>query len=112
MTGITWLSAPGAQLLLQSTGTTSFPAACDLFIKSPGVIAPLLYTTAYPRTVELTLNSVNFYSGTVLEGKDTIESAGEKLLQMVLDIASGTMTKEETIKHADPTQFYLKDPIF
>ena len=105
-------TASGAQLCIQSTGTTSFPANYDLFLKSPGVVAPLLYTTANPRTVELSHDGIDFYSGTVLEGKDTIESAGEKLLQIVLDIASGTMTKEETIKHSDPVQFYLKDPVF
>ena len=108
----TGFAASGAQLLLCSTGTTDFPASMDLFFKSPGVIAPLLFTTANPKTVALSLNSVDFYSGTVLEGKDTIESAGEKLLQMVLEIACGTMTKEETIKHTDAIYFYFKDPIF
>ena len=57
-------------------------------------------------------NSIDFYSGTVLEGKDTIEDAGEKLLRLVLDIASGTLTKVETIRHTNPTQIYLKDPPF
>jgi len=33
-------------------------------------------------------------------------------LQMVLDIASGTMTKVETLRHTDPTQIYLRDPCF
>ncbi|GAG16706.1 unnamed protein product, partial [marine sediment metagenome] len=53
-----------------------------------------------------------FYSGTVIEGKDTIEERGEKLLQKVLDIASGTFTKVETMRYTDPTQIYLKDPCF
>jgi altronate dehydratase len=55
---------------------------------------------------------IDFYSGTVLEGQDTIEGAGEQLLQLVLEVASGTFTKVETIKYDEPTQLYLKDPIF
>lgn len=108
----TGFAASGAQLLLCSTGTTDFPASFDMFFKSPGVVAPLLFTTANPIAFSLAPFSLDFYSGTVLEGKDSIESAGEKLLQMVLDIASGTMTKEETIKHEDALYFYFKDPVF
>jgi len=108
----TGYAASGAQLLFQSTGTTSFPASYDLLLTSPGVVAPLLFTTANPKTVALAPTSIDFYSGTVLEGEDTIESAGEKLLQMAVDIASGTMTRVETIKHTNPTSFYLKDPVF
>jgi altronate dehydratase large subunit len=112
MSIFTGYAASGAHLLFQSTGTTRFPANYDLLLTSPGVVAPLLFTTANPRTVALAPTSIDFYSGTVLEGTDTIESAGEKLLGMVLDMASGTMTKVETIKHTNPTQFYLKDPVF
>jgi len=112
MSIFTGYAASGAQLLFQSTGTRSFPANFDLLLPSPGIVAPLLFTTANPETVALASTSVDFYSGTVLEGEDTIESAGEKLLQMVVDVASGTMTKVETVKHTNPTQFYLKDPVF
>lgn len=83
-----------------------------LLMPSPGVVAPLLWTTANPGTFSRSTSSIDFYSGTVLDGTDTIESAGEKLLQQVLDIASGTFTKVETIKHQDPSQVYLRDPIF
>lgn len=108
----TGYAASGAQLTIQSTGTTSFPTAYDLLLPSTGVVAPHFYTTANPRTVALAPTSIDFYSGGVLEGTDTIESAGEKLLEMVLDVVSGTMTKVETIKHQNPTSFYLRDPVF
>jgi len=108
----TGYAASGAQLLFQSTGTRSFPTNFDLLLPSPAIVAPLLFTTANPVTVSLAPTSVDFYSGTVLEGTDTIESAGEKLLEMVVDVASGTMTKVETISHTNPTSFYQKDPVF
>ena len=108
----TGYAASGAQILFQSTGTTSFPSNYDLLLTSPGIVSPLLFTTANPRTVELAPTAIDFYSGTVLEGADTIESAGEKLLRLVLDVASGTMTNVETFSHQNPTSFYLKDPVF
>ena len=108
----TGYAAAGAQLLLFQLGGGGFGGNEILLSSSPGMVAPLLWTTANPKTYKMAQNSIDFFSGTVLEGKDTIEEAGEKLLQLVLDIASGTFTKVETIKHTDPTQFYYKDPIF
>jgi len=108
----TGYAASGAQLLLFQLGGGGFGGNEMLLSASPGMVAPLLWTTANPKTLAMAQNSIDFYSGTVLEGKDTIEEAGEKLLQLVLDSASGTFTKVETIKHVDPTQLYFKDPIF
>ncbi|RLC61283.1 MAG: D-galactarate dehydratase [Chloroflexi bacterium] len=76
---------------------------------SPAVVAPLAWTTANHRTYQAAGESVDFYSGTVIEGKESIEEAGERLFSLVQDIASGTMTKVETINYADPVQMYLLD---
>ena len=108
----TGYAASGAQLLLFQLGGGGMGGNEILLSASPGMVAPLMWTTANPKTLAMAGNSIDFYSGTVLEGKDTIEEAGEKLLRMVLDVASGTFTKVETIKHTDPTQLYFKDPIF
>jgi len=108
----TGYAASGAQLLLFQLGGGGLGGNEVLLSSSPGMVAPLLWTTANPRTLAMADNSIDFYSGTVLEGEDTIEEAGEKLLQLVIETASGTFTKVETIKHVDPTQFYFKDPIF
>lgn len=40
-----------------------------------------------------------------------IEQAGERLYRIVLDIASGTMTRTETIEYQDSLQMYLLDPM-
>ena len=107
-------AASGAQLLLFQYGGGGFKHSdSDMLLSpGPGVVAPLLWTTANPVTLARSSSSIDFYSGTVLEGTDTIESAGEKLLRRVLETASGTMTKVETIKYQEPTQVYLRDPIF
>ena len=104
-------AASGAQLVIFQLGGGGLTGN-DLLYTSTAVVAPLMWTTANPKTLAMAPTSIDFYSGTVIEGKDTIEEAGEKLLQTVLDIASGTLTKVETIKYVNPTQIYLKDPCF
>jgi len=104
-------AAAGAQLVIFQLGGGGL-IGNDLLHTSTAAVAPLLWTTANPKTLGMAPTSIDFYSGTVIEGKDTIAEAGEKLLQLVLDIASGTMTKVETLRHTDPTQIYLRDPCF
>ena len=105
----TGYAASGAQLTIFQLGGEGGTGGNDLLYTSTAVVAPLMWTTANSRTLTRAQTSIDFYSGTVIEGKDTIEEAGEKLLQKVLDIASGTFTEVETIKHTDPIQMYLKD---
>jgi len=104
-------AASGAQLVIFQLGGGGF-FGNDLLYTSTAVVSPLMWTTANPKTLAMAPTSLDFYSGTVIEGKDTIEEAGGKLLQLVLDVASGTMTKVETLRHTDPTQIYLRDPSF
>ncbi len=104
-------AASGAQLVMFQLGGGGW-SGNDLLYNSTAVVSPLMWTTANPNTLAMAGSSIDFYSGTVIEGKDTIEEAGEKLLNAVLDIASGTFAKVETMKYADPTQIYLRDPSF
>jgi len=104
-------AASGAQLVIFQLGGGGLSGE-DLLYTSTAVVSPLMWTTANPMTLAMAPTSLDFYSGTVIEGKETIEEAGEKLLQTVLEIAAGTMTKVETIKYTSPTQIYLKDPCF
>jgi altronate dehydratase large subunit len=104
-------AASGAQLNIFQLGGGRWNGN-DLLFNSPAVVAPLLYTTANYKTLAIAPTSLDFYSGTVIEGKETIEDAGERLLKLVLDVASGTFTKVETMKYTDPTQIYMKDPVF
>ena len=104
-------AASGAQLTIFQLGGGGWEGN-DLLHNSTAVVAPLMWTTANPKTLEMAKSSIDFYSGTVIEGKVTIEEAGESLLKKVVDIASGTFTKVETMRYADPTQIYLREPVF
>ena len=81
-----------------------------LLSPSPDGVTPLLWATSNPSTFQAAGESIDFYSGTILGGQETIQGAGERLWAMVKEIASGSWTKTETIKYQDPVQVYLQDP--
>ncbi|UCD80411.1 MAG: UxaA family hydrolase, partial [Desulfobacterales bacterium] len=104
-------AASGAQLVIFQLGGGGWPGN-DLLYTSTAVVSPLMWTTANPKTLAMAASSIDFYAGTIIEGEETIADAGARLLQTVVDIASGTLTKVETIRHTDPTQIYLRDSPF
>lgn len=101
-------TAAGSTLLLFQMGGGGM-LYDTLLSPSPGVVAPLMWATANHKAYQAAKESVDFYSGTVIEGKESVEEAGGRLLSLVQDIASGTMTKVETINYTDPVQMYLLD---
>ncbi len=79
---------------------------------SPSVVTPFLWATANPITYSTARDSIDYYSGTVIEGTETPEEAGERLYRTVIDVASGTLTRGETLNYTDPIQMYLQEPVF
>lgn len=103
-------AAAGAQLtIFQYGGGASARTVLD---PSPAVTSPLLWTSANPLTYTVAKESLDFYSGTVIEGTESIEEAGERLLHLVIDIASGTLTHGETVNYSEPIEVYGLDPLF
>ena len=79
---------------------------------TPTVVVPDIATTANPNTYKACGESIDFFSGTVIAGKESIAQAGERLCELVRKIASGTMTKSETLKFQDASQCFLMDAGF
>ena len=103
--------ASGANIVLFQLGGGGLEGR-TLLEASPSVVAPMLWTTANPNTLAMATDSIDYYSGTVIEGSETPEEAGERLFQTVLDIASGTLARGETLNYQDPLQMYLQEPAF
>jgi altronate dehydratase large subunit len=104
-------AAAGATVTLYQLGGGGFLE--DTFLSpSLGVVAPLLWATANTNTFQAAWESIDFYSGTVIEGKETLEEAGGRLCDLVRQVASGSLTKTETLKYQDPSQVYLQDSPF
>jgi len=104
-------AAAGANVVLFQLGGGGV-AGRTLLEGSPSVVAPFLWTTANPLTYAAATDSVDFYSGTVIEGSETPEEAGERLYRTVIDIASGTLARSETLYYTDPIDMYLQEPRF
>ncbi len=78
----------------------------------PTIVAPELVTTANYKTYAACGEGIDLFSGTVIEGKENVGQAGERLCDLVRQIASGSMTKTETIKYQETAQCYLQDTPF
>jgi altronate dehydratase large subunit len=104
-------AAAGAQVLLFQLGGAGIPEK-SLLEPSPAVIAPLLWATANRQTYERCLTSIDFYSGNVIDGRETSEEAGERLVKLVVDIASGSLTWSETLSYVEASDFYTLNPPF
>jgi altronate dehydratase large subunit len=103
--------AAGANLVIFQLGGGGV-AGRTLLEGSPSVVAPFLWTTANPETYRAAKDSIDFYSGTVIEGSETPEEAGERLYRTVIDVASGTLARSETLNYSEPIDMYLQEPRF
>jgi altronate dehydratase large subunit len=104
-------AAAGAQLVLFQLGGGGLRSDA-IFYTSGGVVAPLLWTTANQKTRDRAGWLLDVYSGAVIKGTETISEVGERLYQTILDVASGTMTKSETLTRITPNQVYTQEPMF
>jgi altronate dehydratase len=87
-------------------------AFSDLLDRTSSLVAPLLWTSANAATAAALEGQLDFSAAPVLTGEETVEQAGERLLELVLDVASGTLASSETLAPTDPQQLYLTDPAF
>ena len=79
------LTAAGAHLILFTTGRgTPF-----------GAPAPTVKIATNSQLAMRKKNWIDFNAGTVAEGKETLDEAGDRLLDYVLSVASGEETLSE-----------------
>lgn len=76
------------------------------------VVAPLMIITGNPRTASKAKRSIDFSSGAIITGESSVEQMGEALYAKILSIASGEVTKGETIRYSDPLEPYYLGPVF
>ena len=104
-------AAAGAQVVLYQLGGGGV-GGDFIFYQTGGLVAPLMWCSANPKTLQMGGWNLDHYSGTIIEGKETIDEVGERLYRTVLDVASGTMTRSETMNHIDPNEIYTREPVF
>jgi len=107
----TGFSAAGAQLMLFQVGSN----AIALNLKpsgSGGNIIPISYITGNSETYEKQKDNFDFNSGPLFNNIEKMDEYGEKLLDKILEICSGTKTKAETVNYQERIELYLQDPVF
>ena len=103
-------SSAGAVLNIFQFGGGAMPDKCMMPVADTGVVAPILFATGNPRAYDHGKLEIDFNSGVVISEKASIEETGEKLIRHICDIASGRMTKVETLNVREPVELYLQGP--
>lgn len=89
---VTGMVAGGAQIVVFTTG---------LGTPTGSAIAPVIKVTANPHTYSKLNDIIDVYVGTVVEGKESIEEAGERLFNEIVNVASGKLTLAELLNHIE-----------
>ena len=104
-------AASGATLTIFQLGGETVPAGAVLS-PSPAVVTPLIWSTGNPQTSRRCRTSIDFSSAGILEGKESIQQAGDRLHWTLLEIASGTLTRCEPLAYVPPVMPYMLDVPF
>ena len=86
------LMACGAHLTLFTTGRGSVVGSA---------IAPVIKITGNPETYALMSEDMDIDAGRVLEGKSTLDEVGDDIFNLVVSVASGTLSKSESLGHRE-----------
>jgi altronate dehydratase large subunit len=89
---LTGFAAAGAQLMLFTTGPGN--SFCN-------AIAPTLKISGHAETPGRLPEQIDFDASAVLAGRETVDAAADRLLALLLDIASGSATWGEVLDEGD-----------
>lgn len=103
-------AAAGAVLGIFQMGGGAFPKDPVMPAIGTGIVAPILYVTGNHRTYKKAEDEIDFNAGTVISQKKPIEEVGKELCSYICHIASGRMTKAETLLYQDRVEISLKGP--
>ncbi len=89
----TALAGSGANLILFTTG---------LGTPTGNPISPVIKVSSNTKLAEKMPDIIDFNAGTIISGEDTPETSGEKLLELLIEVASGRMkTKADEKRNFD-----------
>lgn len=104
-------TAAGAQIVLYQLGGNELPPEdAPLSAVDPGLVAPLLTISGNPRTAEAAGDYLDVSTGGVLLGTETLDAAGEHILEEIIRTASGRAAKGETMHYPEPFEVFFEGP--
>lgn len=99
---LTGMAATGAQAMLFSTGRGApqgFPSM------------PVIKICGNPNSYEHLKHDMDLNAGTVITAEKTVEEVGEEAFQMLLDVLSGRMTKNEALSYYGSMDIFCLGPV-
>ncbi len=97
---LSYLVAAGAQIVIFTSGRGgTFGHA----------VVPVIKVCGNPETFSRLKDDLDVNAGTIMEGTESIEQVGRRLLGEVQQVASGKLTKAEELGY-DNFSVYRKDP--
>ena len=104
-------AAAGAQLVLYQLGGNELPPEdAPLSAVDPGLVAPLLTISGNPRTAEAAGDYLDMSTGGVLLGTETLDAAGERILEEIVRAANGRAARGETMRYPEPFEVFFEGP--
>jgi altronate dehydratase large subunit len=103
-------AASGAQLFIYQMGGGDMPQNFPMPACSSGIVCPIMYATGNSQTYAKGIESIDFDSSLVMEGKASVDEMGDRMLDRILEIASGTWTKMESWNYSDPIEIVMEGP--
>ena len=104
-------AAAGAQIVLYQLGGNELPPEdAPLSAVDPGLVAPLLSISGNPRTAKAAGDYLDVSTGGVLLGTETLDAAGEHILEEIVRAANGRATRGETMRYPEPFEVFFEGP--
>ena len=104
-------AAAGAQIVLYQLGGNELPPEdAPLSAVDPGLVAPLLTISGNPRTAKAAGDYLDVSTGGVLLGTETLDAAGEHILEEIVRAANGRATRGETMRYPEPFEVFFAGP--
>ncbi len=104
-------AACGATVVLYQMGGGAMPQDPMMPAINPTVVSPFMYVTGNAKAWERAEDNFDFNASGIMTGAETVENAGGRLLDHILDVASGTMTRMETLDYAEQLELYMEGPV-
>ncbi|KAB7707230.1 altronate dehydratase [Bacillus aerolatus] len=103
--GLVWMDTPGHDIE-QLTGMVAGGAQVVLFTTGRGTptgspIAPVIKISTNTGIYEKMSENIDLNAGTIIEGKESIESVGTRIFEEIAKVSSGKLTKAEVLKQHD-----------
>jgi altronate dehydratase large subunit len=106
------LAAAGSILNIFQVGGGKFCKGQMMPVHNSGIVTPTLFMTGNPRTFANAGEDMDFSAAPILSEKKSLKEIGEALCGRVLAVASGELTKGETLNVDEQVEVYMREACF